>query len=213
MRSIIERSRKNEGDASRELELLAELQSSPHLSQRRLATRLGISLGATNLLLRSMMRKGHIRMSHAHWRRWLYALTPTGFYRKVQLTLAYVQRFLDQYQQIRGTLRSELEPLGLNVESRVAIYGTGELAEMVYLGLQEFEIEEVDIFGPASAVGSKFLGMTVNEVASLRPDYYDRVIVGELTGLDEIRFELSATGLAPKQLVVVFSAGLREASE
>jgi DNA-binding MarR family transcriptional regulator len=125
------------GMADRELRLLAEVHRRPQASQRELARRVGIALGMTNLLLHNLAEKGYVRITRAGWRRWLYALTPDGFLRKVQLTLSYVHRFLDHYQKVRQTLREELAVQSLNAESRVAILGTGEFAELVYLGLND----------------------------------------------------------------------------
>ena len=209
MRSETEHNNSDEIEASRELTVLSEVQSTPDTSQRRLAKRLGISLGVTNLLLRNMARKGYVRVSRAGWRRWLYALTPAGFSHKVQLMAAYIHRFLNHYQRIRQALREEMEPLALHMESSVAIYGTGEFAELVYLGLRELGIEEVDIFTSGSPDGSRFLGMPVRDVTVMRPEYYDRVIVGLLEDTDNSCEELRARGVTSEQLVTLLTEGLQ----
>ena len=169
----------------RELDLLTEIQDTPKTSQRDLASRLGISLALTNLLLRNIASKGYVRVTRAGWRRWVYALTPAGFSRKIQLLVTYVHHFLEQYQRVRQTLRQELEPLALHAESRVAIVGTGDFAELVYLALKDFGIEEMDVYASGKEVGSRFLGMPVSDVATLRSGDYDYVVVAlfrELSG-------------------------------
>ena len=211
MRSESEHKNSDDIEASRELTILSEVQSTPDTSQRRLAKRLGISLGVTNLLLRNMARKGYVRITRAGWRRWLYALTPAGFSHKVHLMAAYINRFLNHYQRIRRALREEMEPLALHMESTVAIYGTGEFAELVYLGLKELGIEEVDIFTSGSPDGSRFLGMPVRDVAVMRPEYYDRVIIGLLEDTESSCAELRARGVTSEQLVTLLMGGLQEA--
>lgn len=47
-----------EGESNRELRLLEEAQRTLEMSQRRLAGRLGIALGVTNVLVRSLARSG-----------------------------------------------------------------------------------------------------------------------------------------------------------
>jgi len=176
-----------------------------------MSQRLGIALGLTNVLLRNLAEKGYIRVTQAGWKRWVYALTPAGFSRKVHLTVAYIHRFLDHYQTVRQTLREELEPLALNEESRIAIYGTGQFAELVYLGLRERGIEEVDVFGPKSLNGLKFLGMSVQDVKVLQPEQYDRVIVAQLYDSNSDLMELQGLGVAPDKLVRFFAGrGARE---
>ena len=92
----------------RELRLLAEVESSPEVTQRELSKRAGMALGLTNLMLRSLAQKGYIRATQAGWKRWLYNLTPKGFSRKLRLTIAYVHRVMDDYQNVRATLRDQI---------------------------------------------------------------------------------------------------------
>ena len=146
MRSQNEHSPSNDRSSNRELRLLSEVDRTPEANQRDLSQRVGIALGVTNVLLKSLAQKGYVRITHAGWKRWLYALTPEGFTRKIQLTVGFVRRTLDDYQQVRQTLREELRPFALNEESRVAMCGTGSFAELVYMALKETGIEEIDCF-------------------------------------------------------------------
>ena len=189
----------------RELRLLSEVQQAPDATQRTLARQLGIALGLTNVMLKNLKTKGYVRITQASWQRWLYALTPAGFTRKIQLTVAYIHRVLDHYQQVRQTLREELEPLELNEESRVAILGTGEFAEVVYLGLKELGIEEIDVFRTGNPDGDRFLGMPVRASATLRPGQYDKVVVAMLNVSPYSLDELQSLGVAPSNVVTFFS--------
>ena len=213
MRSKSEQTDAVENDPARELMILSQVQDSPETSQRRLAQQLGVSLGLTNLLLRNLSRKGYVRITQAGWRRWLYALTPAGFSRKVQLVVAYIGRFMDQYRMIRRTLHEELDTLALHAESRVAIYGTGEFAELVYLGLREFSIEEVVIFDTGAQDGRRFLGMPIQDVATLRPDQYDRVMVAVLEDVQARSVDLRNLGVTPEQLVTLFASDSQKSDE
>ncbi len=196
------------------MSLLSEVQSTPETTQRHLATRLRISLGLTNLLVRNVARKGYLRVVRAGWRRRLYALTPTGFSRKVQLTIAYVRRYLDHYRWVRQTLREELEPLGLNVESRVALYGTGEFAELVYLALKELGVEQLDVFAQDSVPNGRFLGISVRHVATLKLEDYDRVVVGFISDDQGTIIDIPLLGDAREKLVTFFGdRGARHDSE
>ena len=106
----------------RELQLLSEVGVTPEITQRQLSKRVGIALGLTNAVLRNLTKKGYIRASQAGWKRSIYNLTPAGVSHKVRLTIAYIHRFLDHYQEVRQTLREEMEPLALHEESRLAIF-------------------------------------------------------------------------------------------
>ena len=205
MRSKSEQENSGEAASFRELRLLTEVQQRPEASQRELAKRMGIALGMTNLLLHNLAEKGYVRISRAGWKRWLYGLTPEGFSRKLQLTVSYIRRFLDQYQKVRRSLGEELAIERLNAESRVAIYGTGEFAELVYLGLKDLGIEEIEVFDRDPGVGTKFLGMLVQGMAEIQPDQYDRVVVGFAGEATAQYLELREAGVRPEKLVLLFA--------
>ena len=207
MRSRNELKESSEASDYRELQLLREVRRSPETSQRNLSRRLGIALGLTNVLMRNLAERGYVRITQAGWRRWLYSVTPAGFSRKIRLTVAYIHRFIDHYRMVKGELREELALLDLNEESRIAIYGTGEFAELVYMGLKEAGIEEVDILAPASMAGGKLLGIPMLDVSHVRPERYDRVLISQLDGAEASREELHKLGVPLDKLVTLFDDG------
>ena len=117
----------------------------------------------------------------------------------------YIHRVMDQYKEVRETLREQLIPLALHAESRIAIYGTGDFAELVYLGLKEHRIEEIDIFDATSVEGAVFLGITVRGIGSIQASQYDKIIVGSIGNGEGACALLSAHGAEPQQLVTFFS--------
>ena len=89
-------------------------------------------MGLTNIVIRRLISKGYIRSQKASWKRWIYALTPEGASHKIRLTVSYIRRFMNHYQNVRSTLRERLAPLAMTKESKEAILGVGEFAELVY---------------------------------------------------------------------------------
>ncbi len=187
--------------------MLSEVEETPDVTQRQLSIRLGIALGLTNLMLRNLVQKGYVRVNQATWKKRLYTLTPDGFSRRLNLLLRYVTRVLDHYQTVRETLRQQLEPLALTEESRIAICGTGEFAEIVYLGLKELGIEEIDVFDGSATNGRRFLGIPVQKLTELRSHQYDQVVVASLVEWEKPAALLQAQGVSSDQLVVFFADG------
>ena len=190
-----------EGASYRELRLLEKVETTPEVSQRRLAHELGIALGVANVLVRNLAMKGYIRVSKVHWKRWIYVLTPAGLARKVHLTMAYIERFLDHYRRVRELVRQDLGSLAMDAESRIAIYGTTELSEIVYLALRELGITRIDVFdrdGRAS-----FLGMPVLDPEMMRPGDYARIMVTHNSDLERTRQELGDHGFTSEQIVAL----------
>jgi len=203
MRSKGEQQNPLESLAYRDLRLMSEIYETPEVNQRQLSLKLGIALGLTNVLLKSLVQKGHIRVSNASWKRRLYNLTPEGLAHKLRLTTVYISKVLDHYQNIRHTLREQMEGLGVNQESRVAVCGTTEFTELVYLGLKELGIEEIDFYSKGDAVGERFLGVLVGDIKKIKFNDYDKVVVAELHDYEALSQTLSDLGV-PEQKVVTF---------
>ncbi|MGH7365477.1 MAG: winged helix-turn-helix transcriptional regulator [Candidatus Rokuibacteriota bacterium] len=169
-----------ERDQERNLEILSAIDEGDALTQRALAQRLGVALGLTNLYLKRLAVKGYIKVTEfprkpAARKRLRYLLTPKGLAEKTRLATEYMGRSLTVYRQAREALREALAHLGQDGHKRVALYGTGEAAEIAYLTLREFGLEPVGVFD-LRPVGS-FLGMPVRDVRELAVEEVDRIIV------------------------------------
>lgn len=191
-----------EGDGYRELRLLEEVHRTPDMSQRSLSQRLGIALGVTNFLVRSMAKKGYIRIVRVKWRQWVYIVTPAGIARRIQLTFTYIERFLDHYRRVRHLLAENLNSLDLSTDSRIAIYGATELAEMVFLVLRDLGVTNIDIV-ENSPTRERFLGTEVQRLDSISSADYVKVLVAYPTDVDERCEELRAGGIQPSQIVTL----------
>ena len=212
MRSSNEHTKGLEDSSYRELRLLEEVDRSPDLSQRQLARRLGIALGVANLLVRSLASRGYIKITHLSWKRWVYVVTPKGMTRKLHLTVAYVERFFQHYRRVRQLVREDISDLPLNRESRVAIIGTSDMAELTYLALKDAGVDEIEVF-EKSPSRPTFLGMPVRELGVIEPDSYAKVVIVDSSEQDGVRAELYATGVSESQVVELLQArgGEREA--
>ena len=184
--------------------MLSEVEGYPNITQRELSSRIGMALGLTNLLLRQMTLKGYVRVSQASWKKRIYTLTPSGISRKVRLTLNYVTSVLDEFKEVRLTLNRRLEPLGLNKESRIAMFGVGQFAELAYLALREHGIEEIEIFNVGPHDGDRFLGLNVQDVSTLKADEFDKIIIASLSDTDGIRDSLNSHNIPVNRIVEFF---------
>ena len=205
MRSEDEQENPLDSTVYRDLRLMSEVDETPEVNQRQLSLRLGIALGLTNVLLRNLVQKGYVRVSNASWKRRLYNLTPDGLAHKLRLTTGYICRVLDHYQNVRQTLREQMEGLDVNEESRIAVCGANEFAELVYLGLKEFGISEIDFYSTGEEVGVPFLGVTVDDVSMINSNEYDKVINARLHVSETMDQALKDLGV-PEQKVVTFFA-------
>src|SRR5262247_3828702 len=131
---------------ARDLEILTAVDEGGALTQRALAQRLGVALGLTNLYLKRLSRKGYLKIVEfprkpAARKRLRYLLTPRGIAEKTRLTYEHMSHALGLYRRARQTLREHLRSLAERGMKRVALYGSGEAAELAYLTLKEFGLE------------------------------------------------------------------------
>ena len=96
--------------------VLRALQDNPRLTQRELSERLGVSLGATNFVLRALMEKGAIKIRNfrGNTRKLSYAyiLTPHGLAEKASLTARFLARKQKEYE----SLKAEIEAVSKELE-------------------------------------------------------------------------------------------------
>ena len=89
--------------------VLRVLQEKPHITQRELALRLGVSLGVTNFVLRALMDKGAIKVRNfrgsTQKASYAYVLTPRGLAEKAVLTARFLVRKREEFE----TLKAEIE--------------------------------------------------------------------------------------------------------
>jgi hypothetical protein len=164
-------------EAHRDLKLLEAVQQDAHVTQRGLASQLGIALGLANIYLRRLMRKGYVKVANIQPNRISYLITPSGIAEKARLTYEFMDYSLHLYREVRQHLREVLQECAA-AGRNVAIYGRGEAAELAYLSLKESGLEPVAIFDAAGA--EPFLGMPVRPIAEHVSVHYDLMIVASL---------------------------------
>ncbi|NPA95760.1 MAG: MarR family EPS-associated transcriptional regulator [Thermodesulfobacteria bacterium] len=88
--------------------LLKLLSNKPAMSQRAMATSLGLSLGKINYALKALIEKGFIKAEEFYnsdnKRAYSYILTPEGIEEKANVTLRYFKRKMKEYEQLQKEL-------------------------------------------------------------------------------------------------------------
>jgi MarR family transcriptional regulator, temperature-dependent positive regulator of motility len=85
--------------------VLRVIEDSPKITQRKLAEKLGISLGKTNYCINAMVNQGWIKATNfkngnrkiAH----AYLLTPTGMGEKARMAVRFLRRKVEEYEALK----------------------------------------------------------------------------------------------------------------
>lgn len=195
-----------ERHSERDLEILTAVVEGQPFTQRALAQRLGVALGLTNLYLKRLARKGYIKIVEfprkpSVRKRLRYLLTSKGIAEKTRLTYEHAAYALKLYRRARQTLRESLSLLPQNGMKRIALYGTGEAAELAYLTLKEFGIDPVGIFGRKP--GDVFLGHPVRDAQELGEQDMDGVIICTFESSEAAIAHLRDLGVPPGKFILL----------
>lgn len=78
-------------------------------SQRELASVLGFSLGKLNYCLKSLKDKGYLKINNFRKNKkkinYIYKLTPYGISEKTKLTINFMKRKMNEYDELKRELK------------------------------------------------------------------------------------------------------------
>lgn len=93
------------------LNLLRQIASDPNASQRKLANKLGFSLGKLNYCLKSLKMKGMIKIQNFKKNpkkmNYVYLLTPKGVSEKAKLTVNFMKLKMSEYDQLKKEIEKD----------------------------------------------------------------------------------------------------------
>ena len=94
-------------------EVLRKIQNKPNSSQRELAAELGFSLGKLNYCLKALQKKGLVKINNFKKNpkkiNYFYVLTPTGIAQKTKLTINFMKRKMQEYDELKKELKNKIK--------------------------------------------------------------------------------------------------------
>ena len=90
-------------------EVLRKIKTKPEASQRELAEELGFSLGKLNYCLKALKSKGLVKIENFRKNpkkiNYIYVLTPKGITEKTKLTLNFMKRKMQEYDELKREIK------------------------------------------------------------------------------------------------------------
>lgn len=124
-----------------ELQILEHIEADPEVTQANLAEQLGVAVGTVNFVVKRLVKKGYVRVTHLQRRRLKYIITPEGIAQRTQMALDSLQYSMRLYRETREQAKRLLTQVKQAGSRQVAIRGKGELADVVRLTCLEMEVE------------------------------------------------------------------------
>ena len=94
-----------------QFELLRKIEKNPDASQRELAVKMGFSLSKLNYCLIALRHKGLIKIKNFNKNpkkiNYFYVLTPEGISTKTKLTLNFMKRKMQEYDELKSEIKNQ----------------------------------------------------------------------------------------------------------
>ena len=91
--------------------VLRKINKNPKSTQRELAEELGFSLGKLNYCLKALKDKGLIKIrnfeKNPNKLNYIYVITPKGIAEKTKLTLNFMKRKMQEYDELQRELKKD----------------------------------------------------------------------------------------------------------
>lgn len=160
-----------------ELDILRHVEQTSRLNNRQVSTKLGVSVKLAHELLKRMVQRGLLHVKVVHARRWDYFLTSQGIAEKTRLTMEFFDFSMYFYREARRRSAQLCKDLALDRKLKVAFLGANDLAEITYLGVQEWGLTLDAVYDLQPAAGQQFLKVPVRPLAEMAAGDFQAVIV------------------------------------
>ena len=103
-----------------QLRVLRLLEQNPQLTQRQLSVELGISLGKTHYIVKSLIGVGLIKLENFQRSKnklgYAYLLTPKGIAEKAAITVRFLARKQDEYKRLEREIEALKSEVNANID-------------------------------------------------------------------------------------------------
>jgi DNA-binding MarR family transcriptional regulator len=171
--------------AIKELEILHEVSTNEHVSQRHLSEKLGMAAGLVHLYLKRLAHKGFIKVSGINKRRLKYLLTPRGIAEKTRLTYEFALISYKFIMAATDDIRKKLSEIESPQRPGVVVFGTGEPAELCLQIIKEFNIQVLGVVDDKIET-TKYFGHPVIPTDLLGNLRFEKLIIAKVDARDEV---------------------------
>ena len=110
MNDIVQKMNKNK-NLENEFQLLRQIRRQPKASQRELARNLDMSLGKLNYCIKALKEKGFVKIANfknnPNKVNYLYILTPKGIAEKSKMTINFMRKKMQEYDELKSELKND----------------------------------------------------------------------------------------------------------
>ena len=128
----------------KELRIIDEISRASNLTQRQLSEKTNLSLGAVNIILKRLARRGLIKTKNLNPKKVDYMLTPKGFSEKAKKSYNYVVKTVNLVRIVREEIGKIIVDEYNRGQKKFIIFGNDDLADIIELALKGFDYERIE---------------------------------------------------------------------
>lgn len=152
--------------------ILKAIENNASVSQRRLSSQMKLNVASVNFAMKRLIKKGFVRMVGVNPRRIKYYVTPEGLIEKTQLAYRFFGRNFHFYKEVGNDIEARIVKAINGSETRIAIYGAGELSEITYMVVSAMRWNFVGFFLEDSRItNEKIFGYEVQKLKLLKNNH------------------------------------------
>jgi len=126
-----------------ELKIIEEISRKKDLTQREISAKTNLSLGAVNLILKRLIKRGMIKTRSLNPKKLEYALTPKGFSEKTRKSYNYILKTINLVKIVREEIGKIVMEEFNRGQKKFFILGNDDLVDIIELSLKGFDYERV----------------------------------------------------------------------
>ena len=128
----------------KELKIIEEISKKSDLTQRQLSQKTNLSLGAVNIILKRLVRRGVVKTKNLNPRKVEYTLTPRGFSEKAKKSYNYIFKTINLVKIVREEIAKIVLEEYNRGQKKFVILGNDDLVDIIELALKGFDYERVE---------------------------------------------------------------------
>lgn len=126
-----------------ELKIIEEISQKSSQTQRELAAKTKLSLGAVNVILKRLARRGLVKTANLNPKKVEYLVTPKGFSEKAKKSYNYIFKTINLVKIVREEIAKIVMEEFNRGQKKFVVLGDDDLADIIELALKGFNYERV----------------------------------------------------------------------
>ncbi len=162
----------------KELIILSEIDENPHVTQKEIAEKCGITPPMVNKYLFDLEKQGYVEIRGTTTRNTTYHLTNDGKNRLMILNISYSREVLKMYKDSQKNFEQVWNYLISNDLKKVVLFGAGDVGEMAFEIMKDHDIKIVGFIDEdEKRIGKEIGGLKISPLSELDKMEFDAVVI------------------------------------